>query len=266
MTRVLPILFIGFYLASHAEQQPVDVNTDSSAVKNLAPKPRIVPLPPALGVALQKPDPMVAAQLPNLPPGIGFIITAVDKDGPAAAADLQVHDVIWKLGDQFLVNESQMFALLGMHKVGDEVVLSGFRQGKPRQFKVELGKPETRQRLAGLLPSNGNSIMGADKGITQFVNSSDKFARTKGVDGNAEIRKSGDKYLLRITDNKNNKVYDGEYPADGAFEGVPKEWEFKLVALKRALDRSLNGELPVVRQPRPRVMPPAAAPQRTVTP
>lgn len=266
MTRVLPIFFIGFCLASHAEQELVDVNSDNTVAKNLAPKPRIVPPPPALGVALQKPDPMVAAQLPNLPPGIGFIITAVDKDGPAAAADLQVHDVIWKLGDQLLVNESQMFALLGMYKAGNEVVLSGFRQGKPRQFKVELGKPETRQRLAGLLPSSGNPIMGEEKGITQFVNSTDKFARTKGVDGNAEIRKSGDKYLLCITDNKNNKVYDGEYPANGSFEGVPKEWKFKVVALKRALDRSLNGELPVARRPRPSVVPPPVTHSQSVAP
>jgi hypothetical protein len=266
MRLELPFLLLGLCITAYGDQvKNEDHPSEVLSVKNLAPKPRIVPLPPSLGFSLQKPDPMVAAQLPDLPPGIGFIVTSVDEVGPAAAAGIKIHDVIWKLGDQLLVNEAQMVALLGIHKPGDQIVLSGFRSGKACQFRAVLGKPEFKQRLTGILPSIGTLPADVDRGVTRVVNFSEKFAKTRGIDGEAEIRKEGDSFRLFIRNSNQVEVFNSLFAADTSFEGVPEEWRARAIALKRALDRSIKGTLPF-RQPRPRVMPPATAPQRSVTP
>lgn len=265
MRLALPFCLLGLCIASHAEPtKSADKPVDASTEKIVQGRSRIAPPPPTLGISLQKPDPMVTAQLPNLPVGIGFLVTAVDDGGPAAKAGVQVHDVIWKLGDQMLVNEAQMAALLRLHQPGDQVVFSAFRSGMPQQFKVRVGKPKTR--FSGIFAMAGTSPEQIDNGITRVVNASEMFAKTTSADGEAEVVKEGEGYRLSIKDNKQVQIFNGTFPADGSWEGVPSEWKYRVMALKRALDRSINGELPVLRQPRPRVVPPPTVPSQSVTP
>lgn len=265
MRLVLPFLLLGFCAVSHAEPSQDDAkSSDSHAAKIVQGNSRIAPPPPSLGVSLQKPDPMVTAQLPDLPVGIGFLVTAVDDGGPAAQAGVQVHDVIWKMDDQMLVNEAQIVALLRLHQPGEKVVFSAFRSGKPQVFKVQVGKPKAR--FSNVFAKAASSPEGVDNGITRVVNSSQMFAKTTSADGEAEIVKEGEAYRLSIKNSKQEQIFNGPFPADGSFERVPAAWKFKVIALKRALDRSINGELPVKRQPRPRVVPPPMAPAQSVTP
>lgn len=265
MKLPLSFLLLGLCIGLHAESaQSADNPVDASAGKIVQGRSRIAPPPPTLGVSLQKPDPMVTAQLPNLPVGMGFLVTAVDDGGPAAKAGVQVHDVIWKMGDQMLVNEAQVAALLRLRQPGEKVVFSAFRSGKPQEFKVQVGKPKTR--FSGVFTKTGSSPEGVDNGITRIINSSEMFAKTTSADGEAEVIKEAEGYRLSIKDSSQVQIFNGPFPADGAFEGVPAAWKFRVMALKRALDQSISGELPVQRQPRPRVVPPPMVPAQSVAP
>ncbi len=65
--------------------------------------PEVVPPPQAwLGVQLAKPEPSMVAHLPDLPKGMGFLVSSVDRGGPADQAGVATFDVIWKLDDQML--------------------------------------------------------------------------------------------------------------------------------------------------------------------
>src|SRR5688572_5741268 len=94
-----------------------------------------------LGVTATAADPALRDQL-KLPRGIGLVIQTVGDDTPAAAAGLQQHDVITKLDDQWLVGQNQLGVLIRMHKAGDEITLTGVRQGSPITLKAKLGEKE----------------------------------------------------------------------------------------------------------------------------
>ena len=99
-----------------------------------------------LGLDISKPDETITAHLPSLPPGIGFVIRAITKDGPADAAGLKELDIVWKIGDQMLVNEGQLAALLRLAKPGDEIKIAGFRSGKPLDLTLTLGEAPDSKR------------------------------------------------------------------------------------------------------------------------
>ena len=82
---------------------------------------------PWLGLQLDKATPSMSAQIPALPPGIGFVIKSIDPQGPAEAAKCRLFDVVWKMGDQLLVNEAQLATLLRLHKPGEEITFAVFR-------------------------------------------------------------------------------------------------------------------------------------------
>ena len=265
MKLALSFLMVCLCVSANAEAVKDAAKPAEVPSPELAPsRPRIMSPPPTLGLSLQKPDPTVTAQLADLPTGIGFLVVAVDEAGPAARAGVQVHDVIWKLGDQMLVNEAQMHALLRLHKPGDMLAFSGFRSGKPQMFKVQIGHP--KPRLTEVLTIAGPSSGALERGITQVVNSSEKFAKTTSADGVAELVKDADGYRVSIKDSKHAQIFNEAFPAGGSFEGVPAAWKYRVMALKRALDQSISGELSALRQPRPRVVPPPMVPKQSVAP
>jgi hypothetical protein len=75
---------------------------------------RVFPRPRAPGWGWRFPSRMKRSPptCRSLPPGIGFVIRSVDEGGPGRAAGLREFDVLWKIGDQMLVNEGQLAALL----------------------------------------------------------------------------------------------------------------------------------------------------------
>jgi S1-C subfamily serine protease len=93
-----------------------------------------------LGLRVAKPDEAITVHVPSIPPGVGFVVKSIDPGGPAQAAGLLELDLLWKFGDQMLVNEAQLATLLRLEKPGAEVVISGFRGGKPLEVKLKLGQ------------------------------------------------------------------------------------------------------------------------------
>lgn len=219
------------------------------------------PMPPRawLGLEVSKPDASITAHLPDLPSGIGFVIRSIEKDGPADKAGFREFDVVWKLGEQMLVNESQLAALLRLSKPGDEVVFHAFRGGKPLEIHLVLGEtPERKVPVAGDLLDQA-ILPGECQGPMRVVNFSEKVASYSNDEGRIELRRDGAGYKVLIQGPGNEIVYQGDMAADGNADAVPEAWRRRLQALRRGLDHQLDGRYAPTRQPRPRVVAPAEA-------
>ena len=210
-----------------------------------------------LGLRVAKPDPTIAAQVPALPPGIGFLVKFIDEGGPAEFAGLQEHDLVWKFGDQMLVNESQLATLLRLSKPGQEITLAAFRGGKPLEVKLKLGeapplkKPFPSEMVeAAILPTDFISPM-------RVVNVAAKTATYSTEEGRAEVQRDGEMDKVRIQNPANELIFEGSFAHGDTLEKVPEDWRRRILALRRGLDQSLNGGMTPTRQPRPRVVPPA---------
>ncbi len=210
-----------------------------------------------LGLKVFKPGDTVTAQVPSLPPGVGFVVDAVDPDGPAAAAGLQPHDLLWKLGDQMLINEAQLATLLRLAKPGEEVALHGFRGGQALEVKVALGiAPPPRTPLGGGF-AEAAVLPNACDGPLRVVNVSEKVANFTADDGSVRVQREGSGYRVRIDGPADQPIYRGTLSRDGGVEAVPEPWRRKVQVLCRTLDHAIAGEGAAARQPRPRVVPPA---------
>lgn len=224
------------------------------------PVPQRLPHAPRawLGLDVTKPDETITSHIPTLPAGIGFIIRSVEKDGPGEAAGLQVFDVLWKINDQLLVNQGQLAALLRLFKPGEEVTLAGFRGGKPIEIKLKLGDAHLAKRPALGDVAESSLFRGGSAGPLRRVDVPQKIASCSTDDGRAEVRKDGEAYKVKITGPKEELIFEGDLSGDGDLAKVPKEWNYRIYALRRGLDLALDGRAMPTRQPRPRVVPPAA--------
>lgn len=90
-----------------------------------------------LGAGTSAADATLRDQL-QLPAGVGLVVNSIDAAGPAAAAGLQVHDVVTKVDDQWAINTLQFGVLVRMHKPGDVVTLGVVRHGQPQTLKATL--------------------------------------------------------------------------------------------------------------------------------
>ncbi len=210
-----------------------------------------------LGLRVSKPDETVTAHVPSLPPGVGFVVDVVDADGPAATAGLRTHDLLWKFGDQMLVNEAQLATLLRLAKPGEEVALHGFRGGQPLEMMVTLGKaPPPRNPLGGEF-AEAAGLPGDSVGPLRVVNVSEKVANFTADDGSASVQREGDGYQVRIDGPAAEPIFRGILSRDGGIETVPEPWRRRVMVLCRTLDQAITGEGEAARQPRPRVVPPS---------
>lgn len=249
MSRVAVILFGWTAVAGLA---------DESVSRPAVVQPAALPQAPRawLGLQVSKPDASMMAQLPGLPPGIGFVVRSVDKGGPAEKAGLTEFDVLWKLGDQMLVNEGQLAALLRLHKPGDEVGFQGFRGGKVMEVAVILGEAPANLRILPDSVVDDTLLASGCNGPMRVINVAEKLASYSTDDGRVEVSRDGETHQVRITGPDGEPIYSGVIPADGSLDGVPESWRRRVYALRRGLNHALEGRLSPVRQPRPRVIPP----------
>jgi hypothetical protein len=211
-----------------------------------------------LGIRVAKPDEGITAQVPSLPPGIGFTVKSMDDGGPAKAAGLMELDLLWKIGDQMLVNEAQLATLLRLYEPGQEVVISGFRGGKPIEVKLRLGvAPELTKPFPGEMVESA-ILPGSCGGPMRIVNVADKSASFSADGCIASVRREGEIFKVRIDGPKSEVIYEGELAKEGNLEQIPVPWRRRIEILCRTLDQALSGTMLPERQPRPRVVPPPA--------
>lgn len=221
--------------------------------------PEVAQAPQAwLGLRVAKPDESIAAQVPSLPPGIGFVVKSIDEGGPAQTAGLAEFDLLWKIGDQMLVNEAQLATLLRLSKPGEEVVLAGFRGGKPLEVKLKLGESPVLQK-----PFSGEMVEaavmpGACLGPMRLVNVAEKTASFSNDEGRAIVRRDEEIYKVKILGTKDELILETEITKGDSLDKVPNDWRRRVQILCRTLDQALDGGMLPQRQPRPRVVPPPA--------
>lgn len=219
---------------------------------------RVLHAPQAwLGLRVAKPDESITVHVPSIPPGVGFVVKSIDEGGPAQAAGLLELDLLWKFGDQMLVNEAQLATLLRLAKPGEQVVISGFRGGKPLSVTLKLGTaPVLNKPFSGEMVESA-VLPGSCDGPMRVVNIAEKSASFSTDEGRAIVRREGAVYKVRIDGLKGELIFEGDLSKNEDLANAPESWRRRIHVLCRTLDQALDGGMVSQRQPRPRVVPPA---------
>lgn len=209
-----------------------------------------------LGLRVSKPDDTTTTQLPALPPGIGFVVSELDKDGPAAKAGVHKLDLLWKMGEQMLVNEGQLATLLRLSRPGEEVIVSVFREGKSLDLKVMLGEAKDDDGTASRRALS-DSVMREDDSALGIVNIEEKRAIVSNENGSAEVMRVSQGDSVRILEPSGKVIYEGVIRGKPEYSEVPREWRSQICAMRRSLEHALTLQaVSNIRQPRPRIVPP----------
>jgi len=200
-----------------------------------------------LGITAAPADAALRDQL-KLPRGIGLVIQSVSDDTPAAAAGVQEHDVFTKLDDQWLIGQNQLGVLIRMHKPGDEITLTGLRQGSPITLKAKLGEKEMV-----INDNDGSVLQGVAQGGQWQVNVPDvqQFERlaplmADGEDAALMIKendqtlkvsvKDGTRHLV-ATDKDNQVLFDGPVETEDQRKALPADIAEKLEKYKDQFEK-----------------------------
>lgn len=124
---------LGFAIPSNTVRQVVDQIIENGVVTH-----------PYLGVVFEAVTPGVAAYY-DLGVKQGALITRVASNSPAQQAGLQPGDVITKVGDQDVTDQTGLAALLGQHQVNEQVTLTVNRDGRERSVTVQLAQRPAAQ-------------------------------------------------------------------------------------------------------------------------
>jgi hypothetical protein len=210
-----------------------------------------------LGLSVSKPDDVTTTQLPALPPGIGFVVREIAAGGPAEKAGISRHDLLWKMGEQMLVNEGQLATLLRLAAPGDKVTVSVFREGESLDLEVTLGEAksgdgeEIRRMLA-------DSVIRPDDGAMRIMDLEEKKAVVTDSRGSAEVTRLGHGDSVRIVDTKGKVLFEGIAGDRPELSTIPEGWRKQVCAMRRGLDHALSATPAPMRQPRPRIVMPTA--------
>jgi serine protease Do len=131
-----------------------------------------------LGIEVHTLDSSIADVL-NVTPKEGVIITSVQRGGPGARAGLKVGDVICSINQEAVVKRSGFYTKIAFMKPGQELLLNVCRNGKSIQIKAYCaadpndGKEELK-RAFGLVveklsPSECRKLGGSPKESMLFV-------------------------------------------------------------------------------------------------
>lgn len=212
---------------------------------------------PWLGLTVARLEDAVRAHVPAIPAGFGFVIASVDPGSPAEKAGLKPYDVFWKLGDQWVANEAQLFALLRLHEAGDEVKLGIYRSGESLSLPVVLA-PIPDDRLLGKLPPLESSVLPAvmpDLPM-KVLKPADRSAEIEAADGKAVLSLVDGDAEVKIASSDGTVIYEGPVSSLEGVSLVPDPWKPRVGALQRALAHAMKGSL-TPRSPRTRVLPPS---------
>lgn len=239
------------------------VHADPGASKSeVAPVPPIsgvvrpISEPVHLGVSVSKPSAAVYAQLPQLPRGCGFLLRSVTPGGSADIAGLRQMDLIWKLGDQLLVNEGQMMTLLSLRRPGDELSVSFFRFGemKTAVVKFQAGNARVPQSEAIAITPPFPGFPGTPSLPMRVISYEDRSASISDSNGTATLTFREGKRWLHVEDSRGVEIFNGSVVDASDIARVPVVWRGRLPILQRSLEESIRlRKLPRVRRvPTPR--------------
>lgn len=209
---------------------------------------------PWLGLSVGRLDDAVRAHVPNLPQGVGFVVTEVAAGGPAEKAGVKAYDVFWKFGDQLITNEAQLLTLLRLKKDGDEVNLSLYRSGESLTVPVVLIHPKADQALRQ--PLIKPILLDVPMKV---LNPSERSATIDATDGKAVLTLVNGQSEVRIVSKSGSVIFEGPTKDSQGVSLVPDPWKSRVGALERALAHAIKGGN---RESRDRVLPPSGGEQK----
>ncbi len=97
-----------------------------------------------IGVTIQDLDEVTAKAL-GLKDQKGALIGSVMPKEPADKAGLKAGDIVVKIGDTTISNASDLTKVIASHKPNEKVQITAIRDGKEKQFTVQLGERNLTQ-------------------------------------------------------------------------------------------------------------------------
>jgi len=243
MKTLLPWLCLAMLAVTAAAEEP----STPPAERPDAPVARGLPW---IGFDVGQLDAATRAHAPQVPKGAGFLVMSVVEGGPADEAGIRPYDIVWRLGDQLLVNEAQLAVLLQLHQPADEVRVTLVRSGEVRELGLTLGvAPASGAPRA--IPAGPTSMPGP----VSRVYPQDRTAEIVLDDGSmARLWHQGDRPFVKITGAEGELIYEGGVRENGESK-IPEEWRCTVGALFRGLYRAERSDQQG-RRPRPRVVTP----------
>ncbi len=204
-----------------------------------------------LGVTAEAADSALRSQL-KLNRGIGLVIKNVQDKTPAADAGLQENDVITKLDDQWLVNQQQFGVLIRMHKAGDEITLTGLREGAPIAIKAKLMEKEMVVSDDGMFtPIAGGlgnfQIADAEKAAEEIKqkfmldDDDDTPLLIKEHDQTLKVSVKDKQRHLVATDENGQILFDGPVETDEQRKALPNDLAEELEKYKEQFNQVKEG-------------------------
>ena len=205
---------------------------------------------PWLGLTVGRLDDTVRAHVPNLPLGIGFVVTDVAAGSPAEKAAVKAYDIFWKFDDQLIANEAQLLTLLRLKKDGEEVKLGLYRSGESLTIPVVLARQQQEQALGHIPLKPGANLPDMPMKV---LNAAERSAAIDTPDGRAVLTLVNGQSEVRIVSKSGSVIFEGPTKDPQGVSMVPDLWKPRVGALERALAHAISGNRP----PRQRVLPPA---------
>ncbi len=107
------------------------------------------------------PDPAVSFD-PAIGSG-GVRVVEAPEDGPAAGAGIRPDDIITSIGGRPITSWGILRSVVSNHRPGDEVAITAWRDGSPKEFRVVLGQLP-RENLAAVGVSRALFLFGLGVG------------------------------------------------------------------------------------------------------
>jgi hypothetical protein len=186
----------------------------------------------------------VRAQVPELPAGFGFVVSAVEPGSPAEQAGVKAYDLFWKLDDQWIANEAQLFALLRLRQPGERVTLGVYRSGQALDLPVRLARmPE--DRMLARLPESARP-QAADTPM-KVLKPAERSAEIETADGKAVLFLVDGRAEVRIVASSGAVLFEGPVAGLDGVSRVPDPWKPRVGALERALAHAMKPATPRAR-------------------
>lgn len=154
--------------------------------------------------------------------------------------------------DLVLVKEAQLAEALRRSRPGEEIVISGIKDGKPLEMRMKLGEePVPQSPLPGPIAAPP-VLPNPPQGPLGVINVAGKSASLTGDDGIAVVWREGQLYGVKISDVKNEATFERQFSPNGTFDTLPEIWRHKIQGLRESLDQALVRGTAPQREPRPR--------------
>ena len=169
------------------------------------------------GMVVEKLDDAFYAQLPEIRPGSGLLLKAIEPAGAADEAGLLPLDIICKVDDQWVINAEQLRALLSMPHNEGQVSVTYYREGKREDITIPVEPAATMSLKA--------------KDINSAASISDSG-------GKATLSYREGKPWLRVESAKGIETYNGYISEDEDLAKVDPVWRSRIHLLKQSIEKS----------------------------